>query len=85
MTDANWDGNMRMPQLCLMPKEKVHHKWLLTWSVLNMDSCSRQMGWKQQEFYVRQARTMKVILQMMMIYYHQDKPYNNNYNKRRGR
>src|SRR5882762_6778443 len=67
MTDANWDGSTRTPQLCLMPREKVHHKWLPTWLAWNMDGCTPQMGRKKHAFYSRQARTEKLISQMTRL------------------
>src|SRR5882762_3297162 len=67
MTDANWDGSTRTPQLCLIPREKVHHNWLPTWLAQNMDSCAPQMGSKKHAFYSRQARTEKLISQMTRL------------------
>jgi hypothetical protein len=51
--------------IAVLPREKVHHKWLPTWLALNMDGCPPLIGKKKKKFSLKQARTEKVILQMM--------------------
>src|ERR1700734_4461422 len=55
------DGYPRTKQQCLSQREKVLHRWWLTWSVQTMGGCTLMMERRKSESSSRLVKTGRVI------------------------